>query len=97
MKIITIIIVIALAAAIYYFMSPDKPENNQNRDSASKLTVTPHLGIGPVKFGISKDDVIKLLGKPDNENGMNLSYASQGFDIFLRQGQGVAIIICVIV
>lgn len=87
MKILTIIIVTVLAAAIYYFMAPEKAV-------VSNLTVTPHVGIGPVKFGSSRDEVIKLLGKPDKEDSMNLIYASQGFEIGVKQGQGVAVVSC---
>jgi len=32
------------------------------------FVVTPNVGAGPLKFGMSKAEIIRLLGKPDSEN-----------------------------
>ena len=65
-----------------------------NEQVQSRLTVVPGVGMGPVKFGMSKDDVIKALGEPDLIHGGNLIYASKGFNIFIREGRGVTNINC---
>ena len=35
---------------------------------AEPLVVTPNVGIGPLKFGTSRAEIIRLLGKPDSED-----------------------------
>jgi hypothetical protein len=63
--------------------------------------VTPLVGIGPVKFGMSRAEVEKLLGKPDfvEERGksgyVDMSYGSRGFFIGVGKTLGVVIISCV--
>jgi len=37
----------------------------QAREDAQRLVVSPRSGIGPVKFNMSKADVVRLLGRPD--------------------------------
>ncbi len=35
---------------------------------AEPFVVTPNVGAGPLKFGMSRAEIIRLLGKPDSEN-----------------------------
>jgi hypothetical protein len=63
--------------------------------------VTPLVGIGPVKFGMSRAVVEKLLGIPDfvEERGkagyVDMSYGSRGFFIGVSRTLGVVMISCV--
>jgi len=41
--------------------------------------VIPGVGLGPVKFGMSKEEVLKLLGKPDAEDKGGFQYPSRGY------------------
>jgi outer membrane lipoprotein-sorting protein len=75
---------------------PAAPKNPQQKD----LIVTPLVGIGPVKFGMSRADVEKALGKADaaQEQGKNgyvqLNYGSRGFFIGVSKTRGVVICSC---
>lgn len=65
------------------------------------LVVTPGVGIGPVKFRMTREEVEKLLGKPDGiqEVGktgyVNMSYGSRGFFLGVSKTLGVVTISCV--
>jgi outer membrane lipoprotein-sorting protein len=65
-----------------------------------ELVITPREGIGPVRFGMSRAEVEKALGKADGaeevgRNGfVNLSYASRGFYIGVSKALGVLTITC---
>lgn len=65
------------------------------------LVVTPGVGIGPVKFRMTREQVEQLLGKPDTaaELGprgyVDMRYASHGFFIGVGKQMGVVTIMCV--
>jgi outer membrane lipoprotein-sorting protein len=66
---------------------------------AAELVVTPREGIGPVKFGMKTDQMIKLLGPPDKINKQIknldlLEYYSRGFSIHAHAQRGVLMIMC---
>ncbi|MGH7169149.1 MAG: LolA family protein [Gemmataceae bacterium] len=75
---------------------PAAPEDPRQKD----LIVTPLAGIGPVKFGMSRADVEKALGKADaaekqGKNGyVSLSYGSRGFFLGVSKTRGVVLISC---
>jgi len=73
--------------------SSETPASNKPM-AQSALIVIPGVGMGSVKFGMSKDDVIKQLGKPDLVHGGNLIYASRGFDVFIKGERGLTLINC---
>jgi hypothetical protein len=54
--------------------------NNKSDEEASagELIIEPLVGIGPVKFGMSKEEVIKHFGPPDKvfADGTKLNYVS---------------------
>jgi outer membrane lipoprotein-sorting protein len=67
------------------------------------LVVTPLVGIGTVKFGMSRQEMEKLFGPPDadteitdsqGDNVMALSYAPQGFAVAVSKTRGVVSISC---
>jgi hypothetical protein len=49
--------------------------------------VMPRVGLGPAKFGMTKEEVIKVLGKPDREFMQGkmtfLAYYSRGFELWI--------------
>lgn len=63
--------------------------------------VTPLVGIGPVRFGMSRDEVEKLLGKADSvkevgQNGyVDMNYGSRGYFLGVSKSLGVVLISCV--
>jgi hypothetical protein len=69
---------------------PDAPSDPALRSPV----ITPLVGIGPVKFGMSRQDVERLFGKPDSVERASLNYGSRGFFIQVGKTQGVAIISC---
>jgi outer membrane lipoprotein-sorting protein len=58
--------------------------------------VKPGVGIGPIKFGASKDEVLKHFGKPDVEEGRgtSLNYNSRGYGFAVSPKLGVIMIYC---
>jgi len=76
---------------------PAAPADPQLKD----LVVTPLVGIGPVKFGMSRPEVERLLGKPDGvqEQGqhgfVNMNYGSRGCFIGVSKVFGATMISCV--
>ena len=58
--------------------------------------VYPTVGLGPVRFGMNKDEVISLLGKPDSikEDGTVLAYFSSGFTVYISPQRGVISYLC---
>lgn len=66
-----------------------------------ELVATPLVGLGPVRFGMKREEVEKLLGKPDavqelgKKRGYHLNYGSRGFFIVGANTIGVLSISCV--
>jgi hypothetical protein len=66
---------------------------------AAEIVVTPSVGIGPVKFGMTADQVIRLLGAPDkiispNKDFKVLEYYSRGFSVHATTQHGVLMVMC---
>ncbi len=58
--------------------------------------IRPGVGMGPVSFGMSGGQVIKLLGEPDKVEGkgIGLNYLSRGFTLMVHPRSGVVQITC---
>ena len=73
----------------YTVTTKGKPATWQQNPPAEKNLLAPEVipgvGLGPVKFGMSKEEVIKLLGKPDimeEKNGcISIDYPSRGYGL----------------
>jgi hypothetical protein len=53
-------------------------------EEAAKLTIVPGVGVGKVKFGMSRDEIVAVLGEPDSTlHGAYLNYASLGLQVIL--------------
>ena len=97
-----VLIIIAILCIVGYFLlgkGDNKGEDaethtRQSSVDINNLIVTPGVGIGPVRFGMTKDEVIKLLGKPDVARGSNLIYLSKGFEFMVMEPGGVRTISC---
>jgi len=84
---------------------PEPPEARGLRQSqptgaggrSDLLVVQLGLGIGPVRFGMSKEEVVKHFGEPDgiDGGGMSLNYiASKGLSFLVDSSRGVRGIDC---
>ena len=77
---------------------PLPPESDQ--DDEPVLVATPLVGIGRAKFGMSKEDVIKAIGKPDliqkegSKGHEALMYYSRGFQLSTHPKMGLYWIVC---
>jgi outer membrane lipoprotein-sorting protein len=75
---------------------PAAPEDPKLKN----LVVTPLVGIGPVKFGMSREEVEKVLGNADavqaeGKNGyVSMNYGSRGFFLGVSKALGVVTIAC---
>ena len=75
---------------------PAAPED----PALKNLVVTPLVGIGPVKFGMSREQAEKVLGKADavraeGKNGyVSMNYGSRGFFLGVGKTLGVVTISC---
>ncbi len=56
------------------------------------FTLRPGVGFGPLKFGATRDEVIKVFGQPDEiqgKNGVDLRYPSKGFAMMVDARMGL--------
>ena len=69
---------------------PEKPELRAPR-------IISGVGLGPIRFGMSRDEIETLLGKPDGyeANKTNLVYNSRGFVLTVSHRSGLKRISCV--
>ncbi|UCG58448.1 MAG: hypothetical protein JSU70_02865 [Phycisphaerales bacterium] len=78
--------------------SKDSDNKEETRSGANDVSIIEFgTGVGPIKFGMLRGQVIQLLGKPDriNGNGSGLSYAlSRGITMAVSPYRGVLIIDC---
>ena len=66
---------------------------------AVQLVITPAVGIGPVRFGMTTADVLRLLGcarqdLESDQGNRRAQYYSRGFSITTRDKRGVVMITC---
>jgi hypothetical protein len=63
----------------------------------AEMVITPGVGVGAITLGMSKEDVIKHLGKPDKTEGKGsgLNYiSSMGLSVMVSPRKGVVSISC---
>jgi hypothetical protein len=78
-------------------LEPGKPDEPAEKPvvGAGGLQVVPLVGVGAVKFGMSKEEVIKSLGRPERDERIALYYlGSKGIHIVLNPRTGVSQIHC---
>ena len=63
---------------------PDEVKPAPSEAEAAKLTIVPGIGIGEVKFGMSREQIVAILGEPEFTNlGVYLCYPSRGLQLIL--------------
>ena len=95
MKILIAILVVVGAFVLFWFFGTERVEKGaeQGTVSISDLLIVPRVGMGPIKFGMSKDEVIKHFGRPDFAHGIILTYAAKGVEFVIKEPRGVTSII----
>jgi len=99
------IILILFAAALVFALSGCKkqappPEEKQEETPIAgeeALLIEPGVGVGPIKFGMTKEEVIKSFGEPDKieGGGAGLNYvSSKGISFLVHPARGVRAIDC---
>lgn len=76
------------------FSCAKKMDEDESRD---EIIIEPLVGIGPVRFGMSKDEVIEHFGRPDKvmAEGTKLNYvASKGLGFTVDSELGLQMIQC---
>jgi hypothetical protein len=65
-------------------VSRDQLKPPPNEQEASKLTIVPGVGIGEVKFGMSREQIVAILGEPEfTLHEEYLGYPSKGLQLSL--------------
>ncbi|MBX3438975.1 MAG: hypothetical protein KF861_15900 [Planctomycetaceae bacterium] len=65
-------------------LSADQLKSGSSEEEVSKLTIVPGDGIGPVKFGMSREQIVALLGDPEfTLHESYLCYPSKGLQLVL--------------
>ena len=74
-------------------LKPAPPE-----DEGEGPVLTAHVGLGPVRFGDSKDEILTAFGAPDREQNAGrstiLEYYSRGFSLTVGDEVGLVMIHC---
>ncbi|NJL73363.1 MAG: hypothetical protein HC888_18440 [Candidatus Competibacteraceae bacterium] len=86
--IVVIVLLITVAIALRDGLSdrsPDTAATSPNTSGAKNLDIRLGQGIGPVSFGMERDEVLQALGEPDQTDwgGRYLMYLSRGFNVAL--------------
>jgi hypothetical protein len=74
----------ALAVAAWFILF-----RGNSRDYAPVPTANMQItgtGAGPVKLGMTRDELIAALGSPDSEDGGTLKYFGMGSEVFVTRG-----------
>jgi outer membrane lipoprotein-sorting protein len=58
--------------------------------------VIPGVGMGPARFGMTKDEIIRVLGEPDVVvgKGNSLEYLSRGYTLYMKPSRGWFSVVC---
>jgi hypothetical protein len=65
----------------------------QDAKKNKPLLITPKVGIGPIKFGLTKKDVEEVLGKPYRVTGQAHEYQHLGFAVIFDKQDKVGAIL----
>ncbi len=92
-------IVTILMSAVMLITGCQKPADQKTKKTPETQNTTmvliPKTGMGDVKFGMSMEEMKKVLGKPDRITGNACEYLSKGFAVLPgHEDQKVAAIMC---
>ncbi len=63
-------------------LTPDQLKPPPSKEEAAKRTIVPGVGIGQVKFGMSRDEIVAILGEPEVVlHDTYLGYLSMGLQL----------------
>ena len=93
MKKITPLIVAALLASLFVGCSK-RPAHGAWTSSAS-IVIEPGVAIGPVRSGMTIEQVVAELGEPDQKKDSALEYLNLGFSVIPGKEGTVHIVLCV--
>jgi hypothetical protein len=66
---------------------PNKPADPNKSEKDDKFLMEPGVGMGKLHFGMTKDDMISILGQPQATNYVSIyDYRTFGVTIFIRAG-----------
>lgn len=71
-----------------------RPPNDSPVAGGESQTVEPRTNVGPVKAGMTMDQVIQVLGKPQRETANALEYTSLGFAVIPGPDKVVKAVMC---
>ena len=99
MKSRTILAVVAIAATIVIVTTScsDSAKSGSSGQVSSNppIAIEPGVGVGKVRAGMSMDEVIAQLGKPDGESGSrHLEYRRLGFAVGFGTDRAVKVVMC---
>jgi len=99
MKSKTILEVVAIAATIVIVTTScsdsAKPGSSGQVNSNTPILIEPGVGVGKVRAGMSMDEVIAQLGKPDGKPGDRLlEYRRLGFAVGFGRDGAVNVVMC---
>ncbi|MCA9123337.1 MAG: hypothetical protein H6822_08305 [Planctomycetaceae bacterium] len=59
-----------------------------SEDEAARLTIIPGVGVGDIRFGMSRDEIAAILGEPEFvQHGTYLCYPSKGLQFIIAVGK----------
>jgi hypothetical protein len=76
------------AACIAVFLTASCSRSPGPATAAGAMDVVPGIGVGPIKFGMTMDEVQQALGKPDRTHGKALEYLSLGLAVIPSKRDG---------
>jgi hypothetical protein len=99
MKSRTTLEVVAIVATIVILTTScsdrAKPGSSDQVNSSTPILIEPGVGVGKVRAGMSMDEVIAQLGKPDGKPGdRHLEYRRLGFAVGFGRDGGVNFVMC---
>jgi hypothetical protein len=68
------------------FLTASCSRSSSPTTTGTAMIVIPGVGVGPIKFGMTMDEVKKALGEPDRTPGKALQYLSLGLAVLGTSG-----------
>lgn len=91
-----IVIIVIFIVCVLLILSRYKGARSKEVIDPNLYTIVPGQGIGSVKFGMNREEIIKHFGEPDETNGEGISllYKSKGFTLVVYPKSGLQVITC---
>ena len=91
-----IALIIFFIAGVFLVLHEYRANQSTEIIDPNLYTIVPGVGIGSVKFNMTKEEIIEHFGEPDEvtDNGMSLMYKSKGFTLGVYSVSGLRNINC---